>query len=172
MADKKLEELVDFCGVKLQRSDKDAIYELFQLAGENPEDYYSANDEREIGIKDNRIYHIIIKDNRISYINTNYINNLSYIPESIGNLTNLKELVIPDNQLTSLPESIGNLTNLQGLYVPLNKLISIPYTIENLTNLKEFYVFNNQLNKESIKLCEKLKAKGVKVEIQQKHLKT
>ena len=36
---------------------------------------------------------------------------ISTIPESIGNLTNLKELTIFDTLIIALPESIGNLTN-------------------------------------------------------------
>jgi len=40
-------------------------------------------------------------------------NKLTCLPESIGNLTNLKKLSLIENNLTSLPESIDNLTNLQ-----------------------------------------------------------
>ena len=42
-------------------------------------------------------------------------NNLTSLPESIGNLTNLKGLDLMYNELTDLPESIGNLTKLEGL---------------------------------------------------------
>ena len=38
---------------------------------------------------------------------------LTSLPESIGNLTNLKYLYLKNNELTSLPESIGNLSNLE-----------------------------------------------------------
>lgn len=33
------------------------------------------------------------------------------MPESIGDLTNLTELILDGNRLTMLPESIGRLTN-------------------------------------------------------------
>ena len=59
------------------------------------------------------------------------------IPESIGNLTNLKTFNLEDNQLSgSIPESIGNLTNLTNLRLVSNQLNgNIPESIGNLTNL-------------------------------------
>ncbi len=47
-------------------------------------------------------------------------NQLTTLPESIGNLTKLKYIKLDDNQLTTLPESIGNLTQLNQL--DLNKI--------------------------------------------------
>ena len=44
---------------------------------------------------------------------------LSTLPPEIGNLTNLRSLVLSFNDLTVLPAEIGNLTNLVNLY--LNK---------------------------------------------------
>ena len=43
----------------------------------------------------------------------------------IDNLTNLQKLDLIGNQLTNLPESIGNLKNLQRLYVEENEGLSI-----------------------------------------------
>jgi hypothetical protein len=37
------------------------------------------------------------------------------IPPEIGNLGNLSQLLLADNQLTSLPPEIGNLSNLRSL---------------------------------------------------------
>ena len=50
----------------------------------------------------------IIDHNKIIKLSC-YYNNLMSLPESIGNLINLKELYCNNNQLTFLPESIGNL---------------------------------------------------------------
>jgi leucine-rich repeat protein SHOC2 len=71
-------------------------------------------------------------------------NNLTSLPESIGNLRNLSKLVLNNNQLTSLPESISNLTNLSELVLN-NNLTSLPESIGNLTNLSELVLNNNQL---------------------------
>jgi hypothetical protein len=68
------------------------------------------------------------------------------IPPEIGNLTNLEELDLSDNQLTgSIPPEIGNLTNLTFLDLGDNQLTgSIPPEIGNLTNLTYLSLFNNQ----------------------------
>jgi leucine-rich repeat protein SHOC2 len=67
------------------------------------------------------------------------------LPESIGNLSNLIELRLGRNQLTSLPESIGNCTNL--IYIDLwhNQLTSLPESIGSLTNLRKLILDFNQL---------------------------
>lgn len=49
-------------------------------------------------------------------------NQLTSLPEGIGNLTNLKWLDLRHNQLTSLCESIGNLTNLEKLTLSYNHI--------------------------------------------------
>ena len=76
-----------------------------------------------------------------------YLSNsqLTYLPESIGSLSNLARLDLYDNQLTSLPESIGDLSNLDYLRLTFNQLTSLPESIGNLLNLQELYLVSNQL---------------------------
>jgi len=74
-------------------------------------------------------------------------NQLKKLPQWIGNLTNLKVLNLSNNQLTELPESIGNLTNLQWLYLMGNQLTKLPESIGNLTNLEELYLDRNNWKK-------------------------
>ena len=47
----------------------------------------------------------------------------------------LKELDLRNNQLTELPESIKELTNLTGLDLSNNKLTKLPESIKELTKL-------------------------------------
>ena len=65
-------------------------------------------------------------------------NKLTLLPESIENLINLKYLDCSNNKLTLLPESIGNLINLKIAYLSYNKIIKLPETIINLRNIENF----------------------------------
>ena len=71
-------------------------------------------------------------------------NRLTTLPESIGQLTNLATLELSNNQLTTLPESIGQLTNLTELNLNGNELSTLPASIGQLTNLTELYLGDNQ----------------------------
>ena len=80
-------------------------------------------------------------------------NQLTSIPESIGELNNLEYLYLSFNQLTSLPESIGDLSNLEYLYLSQNQLTSLPENIGNLSSLNELYLFYNQLTSLPESIC-------------------
>jgi Leucine-rich repeat (LRR) protein len=51
-------------------------------------------------------------------------NNISIIPNEIGNLTNLEKIELYDNKIEFIPSEIGNLTNLQELHLSYNKIKS------------------------------------------------
>jgi len=76
------------------------------------------------------------------------------IPSTICNFINLKSIYFHDtfvtgfNNLTgSIPDCIGGLVNLEQLMVQYNNLTGeIPESIENLTQLKKLYLFQNQLS--------------------------
>ncbi|MBP5092825.1 MAG: leucine-rich repeat domain-containing protein [Abditibacteriota bacterium] len=72
-------------------------------------------------------------------------NNLTSLPESIGNLTKLEKLDLDGNNLTFLPESIGNLTGLTWLYLLNNNLTSLPESIGNLKSLRKLNLRQNNL---------------------------
>ncbi len=70
---------------------------------------------------------------------------LTELPESIGQLTQLFELELSYNRLTELPEFVGQLTNLRYLHVTDNQLTTLPDSIVKLTGLWRLYLNNNQL---------------------------
>ena len=72
-------------------------------------------------------------------------NQLSTLPESIGNLTSLIELRLYNNQLKNLPDTIGNLKNLRELHLMNNPLTSLPDSIGKLKNLTQLDLRNNHL---------------------------
>lgn len=70
---------------------------------------------------------------------------LTKLPESLGQLTQLKSLDISRKQLTILPESLGQLTQLKSLYLYENRLTALPKSLWQLTQLKKLLMFSNQL---------------------------
>ena len=72
-------------------------------------------------------------------------NNLRTLPDNIGNIHTLVELVVENNQLETLPSTIGNLHCLRKLRVPINKLQSLPESIGNLRALDYLCVRLNKL---------------------------
>ncbi len=73
-------------------------------------------------------------------------NGIKKIPSSIGNLTNLKWLNLMWNGLEELPDSIKYLKNLEYLGLVGNKLITLPEGIDKLTNLKKLSLQVNPIS--------------------------
>ena len=72
---------------------------------------------------------------------TNFID----IPESFGELNNLREFYVYSNPVTSLTDSIVNLINLNTLTITGTGLTSIPDSIGRLNKLNSLILDDNQL---------------------------
>ncbi len=72
-------------------------------------------------------------------------NLIQSLPEEIGNLTHLNELILANNYLEEIPSTIGNLTHLNKLNLANNWLKQIPSKIGDLTDLTELILANNDL---------------------------
>ena len=81
-------------------------------------------------------------------------NILTQIPTSFSELTNLTNFAISNNYLTSLPNDFGELTSLVFLDLGYNQLTSIPESIGNLLNLEYLWLFNNQLSSVPESICD------------------
>ena len=73
--------------------------------------------------------------------------NLTELPDSIGEIDSLVELNLSNNQLVLLPESIGNLHQLTQLHLQSNNLTELPESIGKLTKLKVLVIHENRLTK-------------------------
>ena len=69
---------------------------------------------------------------------------LKWLPETIGDLEQLYELFISNNNLKQIPATIGKLTRLEALDLSDNQLTSLPDEIRNLKgSLRELNIERN-----------------------------
>ncbi|KAJ0602319.1 putative leucine-rich repeat domain superfamily [Helianthus annuus] len=71
--------------------------------------------------------------------------NIEWLPVTIGKLSNITELNLSDNKLTALPSSITNLTALTKLDVHSNQLTNLPDSFGQLVNLLDLDLHANRL---------------------------
>ena len=69
---------------------------------------------------------------------------LNRVPPELGNLVNLRVLMLDTNQLSELPQEISRLQQLQRLSVSNNHLGRLPDTITNLQRLESVHAANNR----------------------------
>ena len=70
---------------------------------------------------------------------------LGTLPDSVGQLANLKTLSAMDCQLTRLPETLAGLQNLEVLVVDNNQLRTLPVGLTLLPKLSTIQVLNNPI---------------------------
>ncbi len=103
-------------------------------------------------------------------------NNLKgVLPESIGDLTNLRVLNLHKNQIEgNIPSSIGNLNTLIHLNLSLNNLQgNIPNEITHLKNLEYLYLFFNDFTGSlMLPAIECLRSKNVRIYGTELHIDT
>ncbi|XP_040081113.1 E3 ubiquitin-protein ligase LRSAM1 isoform X2 [Oryx dammah] len=74
-------------------------------------------------------------------------NQLTALPDDIGQLTALQVLNVERNQLACLPRSIGNLIQLQTLNVKDNRLKELPDTLGELRSLRTLDISENEIQR-------------------------
>jgi Leucine-rich repeat (LRR) protein len=81
-------------------------------------------------------------------------NRIAVLPEKIGQLVNLKTLVLNSNQLSSLPAAFIKLKNLEELDLSINKSLYTFNELEKLRQLKQLKVlkiFDTEDSEDDIK---------------------
>ena len=74
-----------------------------------------------------------------------YYNNISIIPDEIGNIKNLSVLFLAYNKIEVLPDTMRSLHKLKALYIHDNQLHHIPNWITELNNLEIIDISYNNL---------------------------
>ncbi|XP_005346087.1 E3 ubiquitin-protein ligase LRSAM1 isoform X2 [Microtus ochrogaster] len=74
-------------------------------------------------------------------------NQLTALPDDMGQLTALQVLNVERNQLMHLPRSVGNLLQLQTLNVKDNKLKELPETLGELRSLRTLDISENEVRR-------------------------
>jgi internalin A len=84
------------------------------------------------------------RKNRATVLNLTRLD-LTELPESIAQLSQLRVLYLNHNQLRTLPESIAQLSQLQVLYLNYNKLTTLSESVTQLSQLGILSLSDNQL---------------------------
>jgi RocCOR-like putative regulator of kinase activity/DAPkinase-like Roc (Ras of Complex) protein/Leucine Rich Repeat (LRR) protein len=74
-----------------------------------------------------------------------YDNQLRSVPEWLSQLTQLQRLDLSSNQVRVLPESLGQLTQVQSLDLSFNQLTGLPESLGQLKQLQSLELFHNEL---------------------------
>jgi Leucine-rich repeat (LRR) protein len=130
------EELVDYHGFSIIRSEYEFLRDLSK--NENIDIFPVI---REIN---KETFGIVLKKGQIIQLGLNG-KNLKSIPDSIGNLTNLRYLDIGNNSLVKLPDSIAKLVHIEKLLLRRNKFSTLPEFICNFKKLILLSMNENQL---------------------------
>ena len=80
-----------------------------------------------------------------THINIREDSDITKLPRGIGNMVNLKELVIDYTRITKLPKELGNLINLEVLSLDHTNIGELPIEIGNLKNLKKLLIRNTKI---------------------------
>ena len=74
------------------------------------------------------------------------MNDFVSLPESIGNLSHLRELIINNSNISKFPESFSNLKSLEVIELRNANLSLLPDFFGNFTQLTELDLYNNKLS--------------------------
>ncbi|XP_076926006.1 plant intracellular Ras-group-related LRR protein 4-like [Bidens hawaiensis] len=91
-------------------------------------------------------------------------NRLVALPSSIGNLSSLTKLDLHSNKIIELPESIGDLIKLVHLDLRANQLTSLPPTFSKLFSLEELDLSSNNLSTVPESICSLTRLQKLNIE--------
>ena len=129
---KKSEELMDYHGQTLVKSNAFVLIELEKQTGKKPI----------FNCSDHKITRLHIK----GHFNDNNLFRTNKLPENIGNLTQLANLNISYQNISRLPQSFAFLINLTQLSITSTKLKSINLPFQNFSKLEILDLQENRIS--------------------------
>ena len=83
---------------------------------------------------------------------------LKQLPDTVGDMPQLMDFWVYNNQLTSLPDAIGRCSKLKRFWVDRNALTALPEALGKCTALEQLYVSDNALSAvpKSLSKCHRL----------------
>lgn len=132
-------------------------YEITQVIKSNRHELVLSGAEISDKIKREGLDPNLFKLDGVNYLNINQTC-LETVPDEIGNLQNLTNLVLHSNAIKKLPSTIGKLSKLKVLDCSRNKLEELPAETENLPQLMTVNLCSNLLTQlpsqvSNVKLC-------------------
>ena len=70
-------------------------------------------------------------------------NKIKVIPEDIGQLENLEDLILSENSIEEVPVSVSLMSNLKIFKLANNRLRNLPFEIADILTLEEIDCNNN-----------------------------
>lgn len=70
---------------------------------------------------------------------------VQWLPDSIGKLNNLTEIILSENRIVTLPSSIEGFSKLKKLDIHANQLVNLPDSIGELSSLTDLDLHGNRL---------------------------
>ena len=104
--------------------------------------------ERWYGVVMDGNFQVANGTDRVTWLDLTHNGVSGGIPDALGDLTDLRRLVLPSNELDGrIPAALEKLTNLRELNLSSNRLSgAIPIALGNLTNLTELVLSGNHLS--------------------------
>ncbi|XP_014218679.1 leucine-rich repeat-containing protein 47-like [Copidosoma floridanum] len=132
-------------------------HEITQVVKENRHELVLSGADVSQKIADSGIDPALFELSGLNYLNINHTG-LEIVPNGIGNLKNLTNLVLHSNAIKKLPSSIDKLSKLKVLDCSRNKLEELPTEFENLPQLMTLNLGLNLLRflpsqVSNVKLC-------------------
>ncbi len=97
----------------------------------------------------------VFNQTNLTELNVSNNNLTGALQSQIGQLKNLRILNASNNQMTGVPAEVGQLSKLEVLNLANNQLTGLPYELGNLKNLKTLNLSSNSYSTQDLEVIKK-----------------